>query len=672
MHRGRVRHRRRYVRLNHDEWLWFTHDCSFTTHAQVGSLQTRNGQSAPLEPKSVTADVAAVALRHDLTTPDPSTVGLPGDAREPQQQLEGTQERRKAEYELVMGAARAAEPMVARRWYEPRCSRVLAKAALRWQADVVVETDAQSFEIVIVGAGFNGLYQLKRLREAGWSVRLVEAGSGLGGVWHHNRYPGARVDCHVPNYEYSMPEIWQDWNWTERFPGREELVAYFDHVDSVWDLSKDIDLNTRINSAHFDDDAHVWHLGTDDGRAYDCQWLIMCTGFGSAPYVPDLPGLDTFTGICHHTAQWPLDGLSLDGKRVGIIGTGASGVQVAQEAAGVAEHLTLFQRNPVYALPMEQRALTVEDQAVAKRDYPEAFRVRNAPPGSFHDLKRDNRSALAVSEEERSELFEDRWAKGGFHFWVGSFKDTLSNLESNRLSYEFWREKTRLRIKDASLHESLAPTDPPYPFGTKRPSLEQNYYDIFDRGDVSLVDLKRDPLVQITETGVMTESGHVELDILVLATGFDANTGGFTRLDFRGAGGLSVADAWADGVDTHIGIASPGFPNMLMLYGPQSAASFCNGPVCAELQGEWVVEMLEHLRANGLTRFDTDPEHAAQWSEVLANWAEMTLFGKADSWYMGANIPGKRRQLLNMPNSDAYLRALADCADDGYHGFTFE
>ncbi len=528
----------------------------------------------------------------------------------------------------------------------------------------------QEFEIVIVGAGFNGLYQLKRLRDAGWSVRLVEAGSGLGGVWQNNRYPGARVDCHVPNYEYSMPEIWQGWNWAERFPGRDELVAYFDHVDEVWSLSPDIDLNTRITSARFDDESDTWQLGTDDGRAYRCQWLIMCTGFGSAPYVPDLPGLDDFAGECHHTASWP-ERLDLDGKRVGILGTGASGVQVAQEAAAVASQLTIFQRTPVYALPMEQQTMTDEQQELAKQDYPEIFRRRNAPPGSFHDMERVNVSALAVSEDERLAVFEDRWAKGGFHFWVGTFKDTLSNEESNRLSYDFWRDKTRARIADESLHESLAPTDPPYPFGTKRPSLEQDYYDIFDQPNVALVDLKRDPLVTITETGVETEAGHVELDVLVLATGFDANTGGFTRMDFCGADGLAIGKAWADGVDTHLGIATPGFPNMLMLYGPQSAASFCNGPVCAELQGDWIVDMLEHVRTEGYTRFDSDPAHAARWSEVMADWAEMTLFGKANSWYMGANIPGKRRQLLNMPNSDTYLQALDDCAAAGYDGFIF-
>lgn len=528
------------------------------------------------------------------------------------------------------------------------------------------------FDIVIVGAGFNGLYQLKALRDAGWSVRLVEAGSGLGGVWHHNRYPGARVDCHVPNYEYSMPEIWKDWYWQERFPGRDELVAYFDHVDAVWNLSPDIDLDTRITSARFDDETHRWNLTAHDGRTYRCRWLIMCTGFGSAPYVPDLPGLDDFAGEQCHTASWPVGGIDLENKRVGIIGTGASGVQVAQEAAQVADHLTIFQRTPVYALPMEQRTLTAEQQDEAKHDYVEVFRRRNAPPGSFHDMERVNRSALEVSDDERQAVFEDRWARGGFHFWVGTFKDTLSNEDSNRLSYEFWRDHTRARIADESLHETLAPSEPPYPFGTKRPSLEQNYYDIFDQPNVSLVDLKRDPLVRITETGVETESGLVELDVLVLATGFDANTGGFTRMDIRGADGSTIGQAWADGVDTHLGVAAPGFPNMIMLYGPQSAASFCNGPVCAELQGDWVVDLLEHVRSAGYTRFDTDIEHARQWSETMSDWAEMTLFGKANSWYMGANIPGKRRQLLNMPSSDVYLEALDTCAAAGYDGFVFD
>ncbi len=534
----------------------------------------------------------------------------------------------------------------------------------------VRETASVRYEVVIVGAGFNGLYQLERLRDAGWSVRLVEAGDGLGGVWHHNRYPGARVDCHVPNYEYSMPEIWRDWYWTERFPGRDELVAYFDHVDAVWNLSPDIDLSTRITSAHFDDDDRLWRLGTDDDRSYECRWLVMATGFGSAPYVPDLPGLDSFAGPAHHTARWP-EGLSLEGQRVGIIGTGASGVQVAQEAAAVAAELTIFQRTPVFALPMQQRRLTVEEQDVAKRTYPEEFERRNTPPGSFNDVHRDPRSALEVSDEDLRAVHDDRYEKGGFHPWF-PFADTVSDEAANRLSYDYWRDRTRARIADPALHESLAPTDPPYPYGTKRPSLEQGYYEIFNQPNVHLVDLKQHPLEEITPTGVTTTAGHVEADVLVLATGFDANTGGFTQMDFRGPDGTTIGEAWADGVDTHLGVAAPGFPNMVMLYGPQSAASFCNGPVCAELQGDWVIELLDHLRAEGITRFDSDLEHAQRWSEVMAMWAERTLFGKANSWYMGANIPGKRRQLLNLPSSDGYLEALANCADAGYDGFIFD
>ena len=529
--------------------------------------------------------------------------------------------------------------------------------------------DVVTVDVVVVGAGFNGLYQLKRLRDAGWSVRVVEAGDGLGGVWHHNRYPGARVDSHIPNYEFTSPEIWRDWNWSERFPGRDELVRYFEHIDRVWDLSRDVDLGCRITTAHSTGDG--WRLESQDGRRYECRWLIMCTGFGSAPYVPDLPGLESFEGECQHTAAWP-DELDLAGRRVGVIGTGASAVQVIQEAAPVASRLTVFQRTPVYALPMQQRELTVEEQTEAKAGYAEMFARRNEPPtSSFHDIAADPRSALEVTEGERLANYEDRWAKGGFHFWAGTFADTLSDEGSNRLAYEFWRDKVRSRLADPALHEVLAPTEPPYPFGTKRPSLETTYYDLFDRPTVDLVDLRSDPLVEITPDGVRTASAEVELDVLVLATGFDANTGGFTRMDFRGVGGRHIADVWADGVDTHTGVAVPGFPNMLILYGPQSAASFCNGPVCAELQGDWVVDLLDHARRHGHTRFDTSDEHARQWTETLADYADGTLFGRADSWYMGANIPGKRRQLLNVPSADGYLTALRTCAAEGYSGFEF-
>ncbi len=531
--------------------------------------------------------------------------------------------------------------------------------------------EVSRFDALIVGAGFNGLYQLYRLRQRGFSVRLLEAGAGLGGVWQANRYPGARVDSHVPNYEYSLEEIWRDWAWTERFPGRDELVRYFDHVDRVLNLSPDIDLNSRVGSAVFDPSDRQWRISTEDGRRYECRYLLMCTGFGSKPYVPDLPGLDTFAGPCHHTAQWPEAGVSFEGKRVGVIGTGASGVQVVQEAAKEAAEVVVFQRSPVTALPMEQRQLDAAEQAAAKPGYPEMFARRNSPPGSFSDITREDVGALEVSDERRAEVYEEKWRLGGFHFWVGTFNDILTDEAANRTAYYFWRDKVRARIDDPGLAELLAPTEPPYPFGTKRPSLEQGYYDYFNQPNMSLVDLHSTPIETITPTGVRTSAGEIELDVLVLATGFDANTGGLVAIDIRGTDGLGLADAWADGVDTHMGVAVAGFPNLLILYGPQSATAFCNGPVCAEIQGDWVVDLLEHMRRDGLTRIESTPEMGPAWTAHLAELADATLFGQVDSWYMGANIPGKRRQLLNYPNSDGYLERLRQCAANDYEGFVF-
>ena len=309
---------------------------------------------------------------------------------------------------------------------------------------------------------------------------------------------------------------------------------------------------------------------------------------------------------------------------------------------------------------------------MAKADYPEMFERRNNPPGSFADIDRLDVGALDVSSEEREQVYEAAWEKGGFHFWVGTFNNILTDEAANRTAYTFWRDKTRARIDDPTVAELLAPTEPPYPFGTKRPSLEQNYYECFNQPNVELVDLTATPIEAITPTGVRTTAGTHDLDVLVLATGFDANTGGLTAIDIRGDDDTTLAETWADGVDTHLGVAVAGFPNLLILYGPQSATAFCNGPVCAELQGEWLVDLLNHMRSHGLTRIDSVPEKGPEWTAHLNDLADSTLFGRADSWYMGANIPGKRRQLLNYPNSDAYLDRLRRCADAGYEGFVFD
>lgn len=528
----------------------------------------------------------------------------------------------------------------------------------------------ECLDALIVGAGFNGLYQLYRLRERGFAVQLFEAGSDLGGTWWWNHYPGARVDSCVPNYEYSMPELWRDWNWTELYPSWRELRDYFHHVDRKLDLSRDIRFDTRVTAATFDEDSRRWRVETQVGHSVSTRFLVLCAGGVVKTYKPELEGLDSFTGLCCHTAEWPQGKVDFCGRRVGVIGTGASGVQVIQEAGNTAEHLTVFQRTPMLALPMRQRRLDVATQERMKSDYPAMFAARRNGAGGFIELKSLEQSALEVSEAERLAVFEEAWRKGGFHFWVGTFNDILIDERANRMAYDFWRDKTRERINDPAIAGKLAPTDPPHPFGTKRPSLEQWYYEVFNRPNVLLVDTRETPVEEVTPTGVRTSAAHHPLDILVLATGFDAFSGSLTSIDIRGTGGRRLEETWRDGIRTFLGIMTAGFPNMLMLYGPQSPAAFCNGPTCAEAQGDWVVECLDYLRANELSRIEATPEAQAAWTAELAEMAEMSLLSRADSWYMGANIPGKPRQLLSYLGMSEYLEKCAQSAADGYAGFT--
>lgn len=526
----------------------------------------------------------------------------------------------------------------------------------------------EEFDVAIIGAGFNGIYQLYRLRQEGFSVCVLEAGSDLGGIWYWNCYPGARVDSHVPVYEYSIEELWRDWNWTEKFPAWDELRRYFQYADEKLQLSKDIKFNTRLTAAEFDEENHRWEIRTEKGETMRTRFLVQCTGFASKAFIPDLKGLESFKGEYHHTGHWPQNGLSLKGKRVGIIGTGASGVQVAQEAGREAAHLTVFQRTPILAIPMQQRKLDAETQSEMKKDYPEIFQKRRETSGGF-DISRIDAPALSYTEEEREAAYERLWQLGGFHFWAGTFEDVLLDEDANRTAYNFWRDKTRARIKNPVLADKLAPMEPPHPFGVKRPSLEQWYYEIFNQSNVSLVDVGDTPIEEVVPEGIRTSQGVCELDILVLATGFDAATGGLTQIDIRGIGGKSLKEKWAQGASTQFGIATSGFPNMLMLYGPQSPAGFCNGPTCAELQGEWVVSCMKYLRDKGFEQIEATVEAENAWTAHISETAEMTLFPKAKSWYMGANIPGKPLQLLNYPSVPMYMELCEASAAAGYSGF---
>src|SRR5580692_3369312 len=382
---------------------------------------------------------------------------------------------------------------------------------------------ADELDVIIVGAGFAGIYLLDRLRGIGMSVQVFEAVRGLGGVWYSNFYPGARVDSPGPMYQFSREDLWRDWKYGELYPSWKELREYFRYVDERLDLSRDIRFNRRVKEAEFDAASNRWTVRSSDGSVARARYFAICVGLGSKPYTPELPGLSDFAGERHHTALWPQQGLDLAGKRVGIIGTGASGVQVAQEAAGVAAHLTVFQRTPNMALPMRQMKLDEDTIRRMKEGYPRAYQKRNTTFGGF-DYEFLEKSASEVSEDERRATFERIWEIGGLAPWVGSFNDLFANEQSNRAAYDFWRDKTRARIKDPTVAETLAPTEPLHPYGTKRPSLEQHFYEIFNQPNVNLVDLRKTPIESVTRSGIKTTAGEHDLDVLILATGFDAVT----------------------------------------------------------------------------------------------------------------------------------------------------
>ncbi len=530
-------------------------------------------------------------------------------------------------------------------------------------------------DVLIVGAGFAGLYQLNELRKRGYNVHAVESAGGLGGVWYWNCYPGARVDTWGPMYQFSDPELWRDWNFSELYPDWSEVRAYFQHVDDRLNLSKDISYNTRITAARFDEDSRRWAVTaesseTDEIREISTRYLLMCTGFGSKPYFPEIPGLESFAGIAHHTARWPQEGVDLTGKRIAVIGTGASGVQVAQESAPVAAQVTVFQRTPMIALPMCQRQISEEENAKEKATYADRMAKRNTTFAGF-DFDFLDKGVPDVTTKERDAEFERMWEIGGFVPWLGNFNDIFFNEDSNRAFYDFWRDKTRQRINNKELWEDLAPTDPPHPFGVKRPSLEQRYYEIYDQDNVDLVNLRKNPIDHVTAKGIVTSDGvEHEFDIIALATGFDAVTGGITAVDIRNGQGESVADSWADGAHTALGAATAGFPNLLFVYGPQSPSGFCNGPTAAEAQGDWIVGFVDHLLKSDVTRIEPTGEAEQTWQQKIDAVCEVALFDRAASWYMAANIPGKKVQMLMWPAGlPAYLDEVNTSAANGYPEF---
>lgn len=534
--------------------------------------------------------------------------------------------------------------------------------------------DESPLDVIIVGAGFGGCYLLRNLRKQGFRAHIFEEGHGLGGVWWHNRYPGARVDTDVPFYEFSDPEIWSEWHWSERYPGQPELIRYFEFVDSKWDLSKDISFGSRVDEANFDPISNQWTIKTEGGEIATARFFLPSMGFAAKMYIPPLKGLDNFQGFKCHTARWPENHMDLAGKRIGIVGTGATGVQLVQELGPAAGKLVVFQRSPNCALPMRQKILS--EERLDKSGYPELFSQMKKTSGGF-TYPVVSRTAMEDTPEQQRVLFEKLWQWGGFAPTHGNYADFMTSLETNHLFYDFWRDKVRQRLltEDPELIENLAPEKPPYPFSTKRSSLEQTFYEVFNQDNVSLVSLIKNPIDEVIPEGVRMSDGTVhELDALLLATGFDAVTGSFSRVNIQGLKGRKLNDAWSGGARTFLGMTTSGFPNMIYQYGPQSPTAAAIGPVISEIQGNWIISTLMWLRDNGYTRIDARPEAEKQWGHRTTEICNKTLLPlNTTSWYMGGNVPGKPRQALNwVAGLPEYQAAISECFGNNFSSFNLQ
>ncbi|KAI8206174.1 Baeyer-Villiger monooxygenase [Colletotrichum sp. SAR 10_86] len=501
------------------------------------------------------------------------------------------------------------------------------------------------YDAIIVGAGFAGCYALDQLRKAGFKTLVLDDAADLGGVWYWNCYAGARVDTPVPLYEFSEEEIWRPWTWSEKYPGRDEIRNYFNHVESKLHLKKDVRFNTRVVSAEFDQSENQWTIVTKDQTVFRSRYFILCTGFAAKPNIPDFKGLDSFAGICCHTSKWPQGGIDFKGKRVGIVGNGSSGLQVIQEIAPEVEHLTVFQRSPTYALPMRQTPLSEEDQK--KETYQALYDLRKKTFAGL-DFEFNPATCADATAEERQAFFENIWAKGGLSFWLGTYQDVIRNKEANQHAYEFWRSKVLERVHKPEMQDLLAPAKPPYYFGTKRATLEQRYYEVYNRDNVTLIDTKANPIAEVVPDGVFTADGELrKFDVLILATGFDSVTGGILAIDIKGTKGQLLKEKWAKGTTTHLGMMTSEFPNAFFIYGPQGPTSFCNGPTCAELQGNWIRDTLVVLREHGKTYIEPNQDAEQAWRQLVNNIGDATLLPQTQSEYMGTNIPGKPKEMLN-------------------------
>ncbi|MFF2508184.1 flavin-containing monooxygenase [Streptomyces sp. NPDC058067] len=529
-------------------------------------------------------------------------------------------------------------------------------------------TFPRSVDVVVVGAGVTGLYAVHKLRGMGYSVRGFERGADVGGVWYWNRYPGARCDVESVDYSYSFDEgLQQEWDWSEKYATQPEIMRYLHHVADRFDIRRDYTFSTSVTSAELDEETLRWTVRTDGGEVLSARFCVFAVGCLSSTHLPEVAGIGDFAGATYHTGEWPHEGVDFTGLRVGVIGTGSSGIQSIPLIAEQAAELTVFQRSPNYSIPAGNKPLDEEARREQKAGYAERRRLSRLSGGGSPHMAHPKKT-FEASEEERRAAFERRWELGGV-LYSKTFPDQTTDLAANGVARAFWEEKVRARIEDPAVADLLVPTD--HPIGTKRIVTDSDYFETYNRENVRLVSLRGNPIERIDARGIVLADGeHVELDAIVFATGFDAMTGAVDRIEVRGRGGRLLTDAWSAGPRTYLGLGTDGFPNFFSLAGAGSPSVLANVILCAEQHVDWLADCLRHLDEHGYTAIEATEESVADWVAECRRKAEATLMMSADSWYLGANIPGKPRVFMPYVGGfGAYGQIIKEVADSGYKGF---
>jgi cyclohexanone monooxygenase len=532
-------------------------------------------------------------------------------------------------------------------------------------------TSQPDLDVIVVGGGLGGLYTLYKMRELGLKAHAYEAGNGVGGTWYWNRYPGCRCDIESLEYSYSFsPELEQEWHWDDRYGTQPQILEYIEHVADRFDLRKDVTLNTRVLSAHYDSESNRWTIKTHQGDTVSAPYIVMATGNLSTPRVPDFPGLSDFKGRWYHTGLWPHEGVDFTGLRVGVIGTGSSGVQSIPHIAEQAEHLYVFQRTANFILPARNAPMDPGREQEHKSQYRERREAAYGTPFGIAGHPPPTRGALDATPEEREAAYAAKWALGGSISFLYTYNDLLLSEEANETAAEFVRNRIRETVKDPATAELLCPFD--HPIGTKRLILDTNYYETYNRDNVTLVDARKSPVQRITENGIATTAAEYELDAIVFATGFDAMTGALREIDITTDTGADIQSKWKDGPHTYLGLMMAGFPNLLMVTGPQSPGVKSQMILSIEQHVNFITGLLRHMNEHGYTRVEADAEAEERWVIHNDEVANATLYPKANSWYMGANIEGKPKTFMPYVGGvHTYNAHCNEVAARGYEGFTF-